>query len=73
MFMILIPLAMIYYPNRPRPQNATSGGLVTMPTSISTTTTPSQCGGLAGIPCPEGYYCKLPENCFDCFGECMPK
>ncbi|MDO8630777.1 MAG: Kazal-type serine protease inhibitor family protein, partial [Phycisphaerales bacterium] len=32
------------------------------------------CGGIAGIPCPEGKFCKLPvgECCCDFFGVCAP-
>jgi hypothetical protein len=32
------------------------------------------CGGLAGFPCEEGFYCSYPEACgnADMFGACMP-
>lgn len=33
-----------------------------------------QCGGLAGLPCPNGMFCRLPDGqcCCDFFGTCTP-
>ena len=33
------------------------------------------CGGIAGLPCPDGLFCKLPlgECCCDFFGTCTPQ
>ncbi len=32
------------------------------------------CGGIGGLPCPEGFFCKLPEGtcCCDYLGACAP-
>ncbi len=32
------------------------------------------CGGIAGFPCPDGFYCKLPDGhcCCDFMGVCAP-
>jgi hypothetical protein len=31
-----------------------------------------QCGGFFGIPCNEGFVCRYPPHCADCFGVCVP-
>ncbi len=36
---------------------------------------PQQCGGIAGLPCPAGHYCKYPAGTCDwadMMGECVP-
>ena len=32
-----------------------------------------QCGGIAGLSCPAGYSCKLPEGIADAIGYCEKK
>jgi hypothetical protein len=45
--------------------------------AVGLSSTPSaaqgqQCGGFAGFPCNEGYVCRYPPHCVDCFGVCVP-
>src|SRR6266480_3075801 len=47
-----------------------------IPTPSAASTTPAQgkfCGGIAGIQCPAGYFCKLAGNYPDAGGTCVQK
>jgi hypothetical protein len=44
-------------------------GLSSTPSSAQSA---GQCGGFFGIPCHEGFVCRYPPHCSDCFGVCVP-
>lgn len=42
------------------------GGLM----GCSPETTPTECGGIAGLKCPEGFQCITPRGTADAMGQC---
>jgi hypothetical protein len=54
------------------------GAAAAVALTVGLSSTPSsaqragQCGGFFGIPCNEGFVCRYPPRCSDCFGVCVP-
>lgn len=52
-----------------------AAGAVALVVGLSSTPSSAQgkqCGGFFGIPCNEGFVCRYPPHCSDCFGVCVP-